>query len=187
MHADYLQQLAVDAERLIALEPSIEQMYREEYQAYVPKFQLKLWSLAEFITEELFSPGSLLAEFVSRNHSKFNARQYLLFGHCSQSAADAQANLRWQKIFAKLNSSLSIASSGCCGMAGIFGHETAHLAESKAIFNLDWQAQLDKNRQKAVLASGFSCRHQIRRFTTVKVHHPISALYQLFKPHLPLV
>ncbi len=56
-----------------------------------------------------------------------------------------------------------IIDSTCCGMAGAFGYEAEHYDMSMAIGGLDLLPAVDAATDDTVLiASGTSCRHQIR-------------------------
>jgi len=41
-----------------------------------------------------------------------------------EQTADKQSFANWQKIFENLAIPLQIKISGCCGMSGLFGHES---------------------------------------------------------------
>jgi len=67
--------------------------------------------------------------------------------------------------------------SGCCGMAGAFGHEKEHYDLSMKIGEsrlFDQILRLPKDA--AVVACGFSCRHQIADGTGVKALHWVETL-----------
>ena len=56
--------------------------------------------------------------------------------------------------------------SGCCGMAGMFGYERKHYEVSRAVGELRlFPALREAASGTAVVAPGFSCRHQIDHFT----------------------
>ena len=56
--------------------------------------------------------------------------------------------------------------SGCCGMAGMFGYERKHYDVSRAVGELRlFPALREAASGTAVVAPGFSCRHQIDHFT----------------------
>jgi Fe-S oxidoreductase len=69
-------------------------------------------------------------------------------------------------------------------MAGTYGHETMHLEESKGIFDMSWKPKLEsaKEKQQTVLATGFSCRCQTKRFAGFKPQHPVQALLKALSP-----
>ena len=74
--------------------------------------------------------------------------------------------------------SLEIASVGCCGMAGTYGHEKANLATSKTIYAQSWQAKVESAGDDGgeILVTGYSCRSQVKRLSGRAMRHPVSAL-----------
>ena len=70
--------------------------------------------------------------------------------------------------------------SGCCGMAGSFGYEKNHYEISKAIAERKLLPAIRKmDSRSIVVAPGFSCRHQIKHFTGVEAHSPMTLLESL--------
>ena len=67
--------------------------------------------------------------------------------------------------------------TGCCGMAGSFGYEKEHYDLSMQIGE-ERLFPAVRNRQEgtAVIACGFSCRHQIADGTGVKALHWVQAI-----------
>jgi Fe-S oxidoreductase len=62
--------------------------------------------------------------------------------------------------------------TGCCGMAGSFGYEKEHYDISRKIADLSLIPEINKlTPDTAVVANGFSCRHQISHFTDRKALH----------------
>ncbi len=68
---------------------------------------------------------------------------------------------------------------GCCGMAGTYGHETKNLENSLGIYQLSWQQALQKLPLQRCLATGYSCRSQVKRVEGSPLRHPLQALLQL--------
>ncbi|MEZ6083633.1 MAG: hypothetical protein R3E58_06725 [Phycisphaerae bacterium] len=67
-------------------------------------------------------------------------------------------------------------NSGCCGMAGAFGHEVEHYDVAKAVGER-WLFPAVRERDNAAIAvSGFSCRCQIEHHTGVHWKHVIEFL-----------
>ena len=67
--------------------------------------------------------------------------------------------------------------SGCCGMAGSFGYEKEHYDLSRTIAEdrlLPALRDMDSDTQ--VVASGFSCRHQIADFAGTKAIHWVETI-----------
>ena len=75
------------------------------------------------------------------------------------------------------NYSVSLLSTGCCGMAGSFGYEKEHYEISQKIGEERLFPSVRKMDSQTVLAAnGTSCRHQIFDGTQKTALHPISIL-----------
>ena len=61
--------------------------------------------------------------------------------------------------------------SGCCGMAGSFGYESAHYEISKKMAERVLIPAILSKPDALVIANGFSCRHQIADFASRKAVH----------------
>ena len=84
--------------------------------------------------------------------------------------------IHWVNIFAKIGSSLQVKNLGCCGMAGTYGHQKEHQHNSEGLFDMNWRSHIVEN----VLATGFSCRCQSKRFANITIAHPIEILATSF-------
>lgn len=69
-----------------------------------------------------------------------------------------------------------LAKVGCCGMSGSFGHETKHIDMSKHIYNLSWKDKIQECGIRSAIATGFSCRCQVKRMEGHTIKHPIEIL-----------
>ena len=74
---------------------------------------------------------------------------------------------------------LNNVSVGCCGMAGTFGHDVDKVEQSKAIYSLSWEAEIKKRTSSECLATGYSCRSQVKRIDGDVLQHPVQALLLL--------
>jgi FAD/FMN-containing dehydrogenase/Fe-S oxidoreductase len=91
--------------------------------------------------------------------------EILLHGHCHQKAMGLLPSAR--ELLARIPGSTIIdPDAGCCGMAGSFGYSRDHYDVSRDIGERRLLPAV-RNRKAGtpVVASGFSCRHQIRDFT----------------------
>ena len=61
-------------------------------------------------------------------------------------------------------------------MAGAFGYEKEHYDVSVAVANLELLPRLTANPGAMVVATGTSCRHQIRDLTGREALHPLEVL-----------
>jgi Fe-S oxidoreductase len=70
--------------------------------------------------------------------------------------------------------------AGCCGMAGSFGHMREHFEVSQRIGERRvLPAARNLEPGSVLVASGFSCRHQVGDFTGVRAVHPVELLRSL--------
>ena len=71
---------------------------------------------------------------------------------------------------------VDVLDAGCCGMAGAFGYETGHYDVSVKIANLALVPAVKGDPAATVVATGTSCRHQIRDLTGREALHPLEVL-----------
>ncbi|MFN3316770.1 MAG: (Fe-S)-binding protein, partial [Raineya sp.] len=167
--ADIVSEKAV----LVGIEPSAILSFRDEYLDLVDE---KLLAKAQKIAENTF----LLDEFLANEIDKGNIRaeQFTeekkilkLHGHCHQKAL---SNLVYTKKVLSLpkNYQMQLIRSGCCGMAGSFGYEKEHYEVSMKIGELVLFPEVRKaDENTIVVASGTSCRHQIKDGTGKTSYH----------------
>ena len=147
--------------KVIGLEPSCLLSLRDEFKVMLPGAE----------TDALASSALLLEEFLGLEHGAGNLRldlkpvpwkRALVHGHCHQKAFGLMgASETALGLVPGLEA--EIIDSTCCGMAGAFGYEAEHYDMSMAIAGLDLLPAVDAATDDTVLiASGTSCRHQIR-------------------------
>ncbi|MGZ5052377.1 MAG: (Fe-S)-binding protein [Methylobacter sp.] len=144
---------------VIGLEPACLLAVRDDYKS------LGLGEIAERVAQQAI----LLEEFIAREIQEqrfkleFNPmdKQVLVHGHCHQKAVGAMKAVR--KVL-KLIPSLKfeLVEASCCGMAGSFGVEAEHADMAKAMAEQALLPALRAQPEAAVVANGFSCRHQIQ-------------------------
>jgi Fe-S oxidoreductase len=105
----------------------------------------------------------------------------LLHGHCHQKQMGLLAPAR--SLLSRIPGSTVVdLDAGCCGMAGSFGYASEHFEISHQIAE---RRLLPAVRQKTpgtvVVASGTSCRHQVRDFTGESAVHPAILLRSLLR------
>jgi FAD/FMN-containing dehydrogenase/Fe-S oxidoreductase len=161
---------------LIGIEPSAILTFRDEYirladdKASAEKIAKNAFTIEEFLNNE-HQKGTL-------DTSLFTAdtKTLKIHGHCHQKALSSTA-ASFNILNIPTNYSVTILSTGCCGMAGSFGYEKEH-------YNLSMQVGEDtlfpKIRNCAtdteIAAAGTSCRHQIFDGTKRVAKHPITLL-----------
>ncbi|MGQ4275931.1 D-2-hydroxyglutarate dehydrogenase YdiJ [Pseudidiomarina sp. E22-M8] len=106
-----------------------------------------------------------------------------LFIHCTEQTALPGTGKLWQQLFAALDSEITVVATGCCGMAGTYGHEQEQQQNSEKLYEMSWKQPLTDSKQ--ALVTGFSCRCQAGRFAATdtkklqQVQHPVQLLAQL--------
>src|SRR6478609_4969883 len=107
---------------------------------------------------------------------------YRLLPHWTERTT-ATASLRdWQSVFARHGLQLEVLAAGCCGMAGTYGHEAEHRDTSERIYALSWHRHVAVEEQAdRLLATGYSCRSQVKRFSGVALPHPAQALLRALR------
>ena len=154
---------------IIGLEPSCLLSLRDEL------YSLGLGPQVGELGKQLY----LLEEFLAREHQNNGLRMKLkgletpaalVHGHCHQKAFGAMKALRkvlgWIPGF-----SFEVVDSSCCGMAGSFGLEAEHYETSMRMAELSLLPALRAAPEAALIANGFSCRHQIEHGSGRKARH----------------
>jgi Fe-S oxidoreductase len=172
--SEFLNQLSHLNIPMVGMDASMVLCYRDEYAKTLGDkrgdFEVLLaheWLLS-FIKKE-----TTLNANINENDKK---QVFKLFSHCTEKTALVNSENEWLAIFNHFGLSLEKVSVGCCGMAGTYGHEKSNLENSKGLFELSWQHKLIDLAPEQILATGFSCRSQVKRFTELKARHPVEAL-----------
>jgi len=167
-NAKLLNKISHQGLNLVGIDPSITLTYRSEYKKYLrdekaPAVQLlQDWMIENLSTFELHS-GS--------------PKKFKLLSHCTESTNAAPSLSNWKTLFEHFGHSLDILEVGCCGMSGTFGHEAANKPISQKLYSMSWQQQVDQHfDSSSLLATGFSCRSQVRREAKKNLLHPVQAL-----------
>lgn len=181
---NYLNAISLKGLPIIGIEPSLTLVYRDEYLHILKKSGLslaKVFFLQEFLdsrSPQLVSSsygGEVMKEEVAPTTEK---KTYYLFSHCSEKSCLEGSERLWEKLFTSVGLKLIIVPTGCCGMAGSYGHEVKHVENSKRLFEMGWISAI---QDKAIplenmLVTGFSCREQVKRMLGLKVKHPAEIL-----------
>ncbi len=172
-NVNMLKELDVYGVPLVGIDPSMTLAYRQEYSKALP--------------DETIPRVQLLQEWLATRRAQLEARRpasrrtYNLLAHCTEKTNAAPAIADWQQVFSALGQHLNILSTGCCGMAGTYGHETANVETSKKIYALSWAEPVnDPELSASLVATGYSCRSQVKRIDQQQLPHPAQALLQLF-------
>ncbi|MDO9932876.1 FAD-binding oxidoreductase [Glaesserella parasuis] len=175
--AELLNRVAKLGIAMVGVDPALTLIYREEYR------QILKDDCGEF--KVLLAHEWLLAQLKNgtldhcKKSAETNRLPWHLFAHCTESTSLPNSLKEWQQIFAHFGETLTAENIGCCGMAGTFGHETKHLAMSKEIYAQSWQVKLQGKTLSRCLATGYSCRSQVKRMEHQLLKHPVQALLEV--------
>lgn len=113
----------------------------------------------------------LVDEFLHLDHVPVRAKhpKLMIHGHCHQKALFGVASLK------ALLPDATLIDAGCCGMAGAFGYEHRDLSLKIAEDRL-LPALRAREPGTAIVASGFSCRHQVHDALGLTPLHIVEAL-----------
>jgi Fe-S oxidoreductase len=103
-------------------------------------------------------------------------QRILLHGHCHQKSMGLLPSAK--ALLARIPGAAIIdPDAGCCGMAGSFGYSRDHFEISRQIGERRlFPAIRNRTPGTVIVASGFSCRHQIKDFTGETALHPACLL-----------
>jgi len=169
--AEFLNRVAQLGVPMVGVDPATVLCYRDEYQQVLGE-QRGTFSV-QLVHEWLHG---VLA---GREVQIASGEAWYLFAHCTEVTALPSTPNQWQAIFARFGAKLENINVGCCGMAGTYGHESKNLANSLGIYELSWHPQLQKLPRQRCLATGFSCRSQVKRAEGNGMRHPLQALLEL--------
>jgi len=166
--SDFFNQLASLGYPLVGVDPSLVLCYRDEYHSILGDkrgdFHVELFQ--EWLKPHLANISKVASSPIG----------YQLYAHCSEKTALPNTHSDWQDIFSGLGLSLSTQNVGCCGMAGTYGHEKQNVDNSIALYQMSWQGKIAKQQPQQVLATGYSCRSQVKRQDGFKPLHPVQVL-----------
>ena len=150
---------------LVGLDPAMTLVYRQEYQKVPglegsPKVLLPQEWLMDVLPEQGGGKGG----------------SFRLLAHCTEKTNVPASTKQWEQVFSRLGLKLVTEATGCCGMSGTYGHEARNQETSKTIFEQSWAGKLDKEGEP--LATGYSCRSQVKRMADRKLRHPLEVVLQ---------
>ncbi|CAH6795149.1 putative FAD-linked oxidoreductase [Vibrio chagasii] len=169
--SDFLSMVADIGIPLVGVDPALVLCYRDEY---VEILADKRGDFDVLTVHEWLLPS--LGDYEARSASE---EMWYLFSHCTEKTKMPNAEKEWGAIFQHFGAALTSVPVGCCGMAGTFGHEVDKLQMSKDIYGLSWKPRIQDLPKERCLATGYSCRSQVKRFEGEKLAHPLQALAQI--------
>ena len=173
-NASLLRELASTGVDLVGVDPSMTLTYRSEY--------------VKAIGAEAAPGVALPQEWLVRRLDELpqlgsdGSGPWALLPHCTERTNAPAATAEWVKLGKRFGIDLRIVPSGCCGMAGLYGHERSNRATSEAIYRSSWRPILaDAKNAGRTLATGYSCRCQASLMDGVDLPHPLQLLLRRLK------
>lgn len=168
-NATQLNGIASSGIPLIGIEPAMTLAYRAEYKKILGDNAPKVQLIQEWLAKQ--------TEQLSNQANAFKTEKFSLLAHCTEKTNAVNSIKDWQVIFNKLGQELNVIDTGCCGMAGTYGHESNNVETSKKIYALSW-ADVVRSPANAgkLTATGYSCRSQTKRIDNVSLPHPVQVL-----------
>ncbi|QPI63787.1 D-2-hydroxyglutarate dehydrogenase YdiJ [Vreelandella venusta] len=161
---------------MVGIDPAMTLTYRQEYVKALGAEQVpNVLMLQEWLAKRM---NTLAPRPLNLTDPGFK-----LLSHCTEKTNAPGSPKAWQQVFAAFGLELALATTGCCGMSGTYGHETRNVATSKTIYAQSWQPQVEAEENTGkLLATGYSCRSQVKRYSAQTLHHPLQALLALLTP-----
>ncbi|PVZ72297.1 D-2-hydroxyglutarate dehydrogenase YdiJ [Pelagibaculum spongiae] len=162
-----LEKLARHNLPMVGVDPAATLVFRQEYKEVTGEQQnYQVLLLQEYLASQI---GQFKDQFQGD-------KKYVLMGHCTEKTSIQTSAKMWQSVFEAAGLTLVTESSGCCGMAGVYGHEAAHEQDSTNLYHQSWGKKIRLYRPEQVLATGYSCRSQVKYQDGFKPLHPVQAL-----------
>lgn len=165
---------------LVGIEPSAVLTFRDEYlrladdKEAAKSIANNTFTIEEFIKRELDRKNIVSERFTSE------IKTLKVHGHCHQKSLGSMEST-FNMLSIPKNYKVTIINSGCCGMAGSFGYEKEHYRVSMQVGEDSLFPKIrNMDQEVIVVASGTSCRHQIKDGTNRNAKHPITVLREAF-------
>jgi FAD/FMN-containing dehydrogenase/Fe-S oxidoreductase len=166
-NAAQLSRLAASGVSLVGLDPAMTLTYRQEYR--------KVSGLAD--APQVALPQEWLLQVLPESSVERASRKFRLLSHCTEKTNAPDSGKQWVQLFERRGLRLTLEATGCCGMSGTYGHEARHAATSRTIYAQSWAAQIDAPAERGeALATGYSCRSQVKRLSATQLRHPLQVL-----------
>ncbi len=148
---------------IIGIDPAATLLWRDEY----PNNPIEVLLPQEWLIKQDLSSITL-------------KKSWRLFAHCIEKATALDSSEQWKQLFAKMQGSVEIVATSCCGMGGLFGHQRENKQVSQDIWEMHWKKEHPKDLN--ALTTGYSCFSQAKRFAEITMLHPLEAIANSINP-----
>lgn len=157
--AGAVRSIAASGAKAVVIEPAVALLHDHEY----PAMQ------SGYPSDEVVPLAQLLLDRADQLPKRGAGQSVRLLGHCTERATEPERAALWEQLLRAAGYQVDAPTAGCCGMAGIFGHEVNNQAMSRRLWELSWEP-LVSDAPDQVVATGYSCRSQAKRFGAELVH-----------------
>jgi len=164
--ADLVRSIASTGAIPVVIEPAVALLHHHEYRAID----------ADYPSDQVRSLADLIVERADRLNSMGTGKTVRLLGHCTERATEPARAAAWKHVLEAAGYTVQAPDVGCCGMAGVFGHEASNQAMSHDLWQLSWARHVAAPLDVEVVATGYSCRSQAKRFGKTQLRHPLFLL-----------
>ena len=163
-----LKALADTGVSLVGIDAAVTLTYRDEYREIMGADAPDVLLLSEWFSQQ--------KDVISQLNLNLQG-EYILLGHCTETTNVPAAPAQWQSLFKACGMTLKYQPTGCCGMAGIYGHETCNQTISRQLYDLSWKDVIEHpDNKNRITATGYSCRSQAKRLSHQNILHPVQVL-----------
>ncbi|NJB82685.1 hypothetical protein GGR97_001463 [Wenyingzhuangia aestuarii] len=163
---------------LVGIEPSAILSFRDEYIRLASNKQEAQNLAKNTFTIEEFIANEIALKNIRPSDFKADEKEVKIHVHCHQKAL-SNSKHTFDMLNVIPNYKVTVLNTGCCGMAGSFGYEQEHY---KVSMQMGEDTLFPKVRNTAadtvIVASGTSCRHQIKDGTKRESVHAVTVLKQ---------
>ena len=179
-NVNFFYPLLEDYDAIVGVEPSAILMLRDEYpdllrgdlQNQARVIAEKTKTFEEFVAQEK-KDGKISFELFTKR-----SKHILIHTHCHQKALTDSSDIK-EALSIPYNFHVEMIDAGCCGMAGSFGYEKEKYDLSMDIGELSLFPRIRKDKERStVIATGTSCRHQIKDATGYRSFHSAEILWK---------
>lgn len=180
----YFEKFIDENNEIVVAEPSVLAMFRNDYKKLINNE-----ILFKKIAQHTFDPLEYISKLINdkklglhkSNLAKgFSNTKVFYHDHCQMKSINT--GYVASEFFRNLGFDVTVSNVECCGMAGSFGYKKEYYELSKNVGD-DLVRQIKDatklNKEMIILASGTSCREQLKDGLDTTVYHPIEFLERI--------
>ncbi|NIJ45601.1 hypothetical protein FHR24_002069 [Wenyingzhuangia heitensis] len=161
---------------LVGVEPSAILSFRDEYLRLANNKEQATQLAKHTYTIEEFIANEIVLGNIKASNFTLEEKEVKIHVHCHQKALSTSKST-FDMLNVVSNYKVTVLNTGCCGMAGSFGYEQEHY---KVSMQMGEDTLFPKVRNASgntlIVASGTSCRHQIKDGTQRDSLHAVTVL-----------